>query len=1192
MLSQHRVCSWVRSGPAWFRKSAGRTIWLSSVLGLCSACIALQPQQMNTGIEAPLLGLAANETRALTLEPGHPQSFTLTVPAGRMTLLTLEQKMGMSGMIATCREPSDAAEEPLAYMSDGGVGSQVRLALFGTDHEIAYTVTFKTREKRRPSEAELSLTPLIAPRDADRALAHVEAEYARAEAIRRGILKGDTAEAANLYDAAIGEASKLRGSVSVVTSQESLERRAWIGKARLLMYREEDYLGAEKAAQRAVNIAQENQNASLAEAAEMALAWKTYSSALALLNRYDEAVDAGRRALTLYEQTGDEYWQGVVVGNLAFVYRETGQTAKAMEAAEQSLRLAERQKDDYGRAFALSAEGAISQGSGDYQAALDRYYRALDVLEVLKTSMPHSQVEGEVWSNVGEIYADLGDWEQAENAYRHALPVLQATSDGVNEIEVAGRLAGAEIHAGKLDAAKADYQVAIKRADELGLQRQKSHLLTGLARAEAALAEEQAKPESQFAAASALFKQAEATARAIHQIDGEAEALAGQGDLLSIAGKRAEARSAYMRSAELWNEIPNNLEAARAGANLARLERLDGQLDQARRQIFAVLDQVEKARATLASESLRTAYFSSRHSFYELAVDVLMDLDARTPGRGYAAQAWEVAERARARTLRDELAAGAKASELDEKQEALELRIRESEDRLAHLGTTKEDAAKAEEAGRELHQLLLEADRAAQEARSRRQEGAVSAEPRSASATGLGSVQVEIAIPEPRGGESTELNASVQQVEAQVAKSLGRDSALFEFWTGIERSYLWVIRPGATGSELRAYTLPSAAALENRVNQYMGAVLERERELSGRTGAQRELRLAAADRRASQLGEELGRLLFPLTSAGVAQDSLRRLVVVPDGPLEKLPFAALQVPITVPESDTRRPDSSNSAAAARRFSYLVQRYELVEEPSATALSQLGTNAKSEGRQQPEAVAVFADPVYSKTDPRLKPADLDAAFATAAQGVLRQAGDGIALPQLPRLPGSKREAMNIRQIAGPQNTALFLDFEASPETLAKMDWSKYRVLHIAAHAIANREQPELSGIALSMVKQDGSAVNGIVRLHDVYRLHTPVELVVLSACSTSGGKNIIGEGVENLARAFLVAGSRSVLAMQWGADDASTTELMRAFYNSYLLADEPSPAALRDAQIRLIEDPRYAAPYYWAGAVLEGNWRGR
>ena len=206
MLSQHRVCSWVRSGPAWFRKSAGRTIWLSSVLGLCSACIALQPQQMNTGIEAPLLGLAANETRALTLEPGHPQSFTLTVPAGRMTLLTLEQKMGMSGMIATCREPSDAAEEPLAYMSDGGVGSQVRLALFGTDHEIAYTVTFKTREKRRPSEAELSLTPLIAPRDADRALAHVEAEYARAEAIRRGILKGDTAEAANLYDAAIGEA--------------------------------------------------------------------------------------------------------------------------------------------------------------------------------------------------------------------------------------------------------------------------------------------------------------------------------------------------------------------------------------------------------------------------------------------------------------------------------------------------------------------------------------------------------------------------------------------------------------------------------------------------------------------------------------------------------------------------------------------------------------------------------------------------------------------------------------------------------------------------------------------------------------------------------------------------------------------------------------------------------------------------
>jgi CHAT domain-containing protein len=283
---------------------------------------------------------------------------------------------------------------------------------------------------------------------------------------------------------------------------------------------------------------------------------------------------------------------------------------------------------------------------------------------------------------------------------------------------------------------------------------------------------------------------------------------------------------------------------------------------------------------------------------------------------------------------------------------------------------------------------------------------------------------------------------------------------------------------------------------------------------------------------------------------------------------------------------------SGKPAAVRKSSYLVEKYELVQEPSATALIELGGSAKPEGGPHPDSVAVFADPVYSKTDPRLNPASSETALASAAPEILRQAGDGIALPPLPRLPGSKREAMDIRQIAGPQHTALFLDFEANPATLAKLDWSQYKVLHIAAHAISNPAQPELSGIALSMVKPDGSAVNGVVRLHDVYRLHTPVELVVLSACSTSGGKTIAGEGVEDLARAFLVAGSRSVLAMQWGADDASTSELMREFYSSYLRADEPSPTALRNAQIRMIETPHHAAPYYWAGAVLEGTWRAR
>jgi len=304
-------------------------------------------------------------------------------------------------------------------------------------------------------------------------------------------------------------------------------------------------------------------------------------------------------------------------------------------------------------------------------------------------------------------------------------------------------------------------------------------------------------------------------------------------------------------------------------------------------------------------------------------------------------------------------------------------------------------------------------------------------------------------------------------------------------------------------------------------------------------------------------------------------------VVVPDGPLENLPYAALRLPQT--------------SAAEQSPAYLVQRYELVVEPSALSLLELAHARERAAGDRAQRVAVFADPVYSRTDPRLRTASgviakPESAKLTSEPLVLRQASESIALPPLPRLPGSRREAMDIQEIAGAQHTMLFLDFDASPTALERTNWSGYRVLHIAAHAVRNDAQAELSGIALSMVGPTGTAMNGVVRLHDVYRLHVPVALVVLSACGTSAGTEIAGEGVEGLARAFLVAGAQSVLATQWSADDSSAGELMQSFYGRYLRAGASSSEALQSAQNRMIEDRRYAAPYYWAGVVLEGNWR--
>jgi CHAT domain-containing protein len=108
-------------------------------------------------------------------------------------------------------------------------------------------------------------------------------------------------------------------------------------------------------------------------------------------------------------------------------------------------------------------------------------------------------------------------------------------------------------------------------------------------------------------------------------------------------------------------------------------------------------------------------------------------------------------------------------------------------------------------------------------------------------------------------------------------------------------------------------------------------------------------------------------------------------------------------------------------------------------------------------------------------------------------------------------------------------------------------TEYRVIHFATHGIVDNEHPELSGIILSLFNDKGEPQDGFLRLHDIYNLKLPVDLVVLSACSTAAGKEVVSEGLIGLVRGFMYAGSRRVLASLWKVDDEATGELMTRFH---------------------------------------------
>jgi CHAT domain-containing protein len=150
--------------------------------------------------------------------------------------------------------------------------------------------------------------------------------------------------------------------------------------------------------------------------------------------------------------------------------------------------------------------------------------------------------------------------------------------------------------------------------------------------------------------------------------------------------------------------------------------------------------------------------------------------------------------------------------------------------------------------------------------------------------------------------------------------------------------------------------------------------------------------------------------------------------------------------------------------------------------------------------------------------------------------------------------------------------------------------QYRIVHFATHGLINSEHPELSGLVLSLIDENGKPQDGFLRMSEIFNLEMPADLVVLSACQTALGKEVKGEGLVGLTRGFMHAGAQRVVASLWQVDDLATAELMKHFYRGMLKENLRPAAALRVAQIELSKSPRWSSPYYWAGFVIQGEWR--
>jgi CHAT domain-containing protein len=189
----------------------------------------------------------------------------------------------------------------------------------------------------------------------------------------------------------------------------------------------------------------------------------------------------------------------------------------------------------------------------------------------------------------------------------------------------------------------------------------------------------------------------------------------------------------------------------------------------------------------------------------------------------------------------------------------------------------------------------------------------------------------------------------------------------------------------------------------------------------------------------------------------------------------------------------------------------------------------------------------------------------------------------------RLEFTQLEAQAILKLVPAAQRKEALGFKASRATATDAELSQYRFLHFATHGFLDTVHPSLSGMVLSLVDQRGVDQNGFLRAIDVFNLRLPAELVVLSGCKTGLGKEIKGEGLVGLTRAFMYAGSARVIVSLWDVNDKATAELMTEFYKRLLSNPSMSPAAaLRAAQLSIMKMKAWKSPYYWAAFVIQGE----
>ncbi|MDT4897388.1 MAG: hypothetical protein QOH25_2465 [Acidobacteriota bacterium] len=762
---------------------------------------------------------------------------------------------------------------------------------------------------------------------------------------------------------------------------------------------------------------------------------------------------------------------------------------------------------------------------------------------------------------LGDVYAAQGDYIRAADNYQTVMKMAEALGSKEAIAAMSVKLGNIHYHQGNFTQAMEYYQRSAQGYEELGSKVNIAYPLFSIGNAYFA--------EGNYPQALEYLQRSLKIYEQIFDKAGTAHLLNKLGDVSAVQGDYTRAIDYYQRSLKLHEELGNRAqigyslngtgnvrylqgkyaEAAelssravdlskgsytpeilwRVLTSLGRARRALNQMDVARQAFSEAIGVIEKLRDQMSgSEEDRQRFLEGRIAPYNAMVDLLVAQNDLT-------QALTYAERAKGRTLLDVLRNGRV-----DISKALSAEEREQEMSLDAAIVTLNAQLKRES-------LLSQPDQTRiSDIEARLKKARFEYE---AFQTRSFAAHPELKV---QRGETEPL--TINEIGELIPDTR---TALLEYVVTEEKTYLFVLTKGERGQgdsssvEVKVFPINiKAQAMANRVSDF-----------------RQKLATNSLDFR--EPAQQLYDLLLKPAQQALAGKTT--VCIVPAGALWELPFQALQSGQTryfLEDASIFYVHSLSILREMKRKGALVRAVDTVGNRERGGAAIIKTGA---GTAPAQTLLAFGNPQLSNS------------LLAQAKSIYRD------LP-LNSLPEAEREVRSLVEIYG-QKTSKVLTGAAAQEATVKAEAGNYQILHFATHGTLDNDNPLYSRLLLasSTDKEDG-----FLEAREIMKLDLHAELAVLSACQTARGHVSAGEGLIGMSWALFVAGTPTTVASQWKVDSASTSRLMVDFHR-FLSAQESTGGrgtnkaeALRRAALKLLSDPKYKHPFYWAGFVVVGN----